>query len=124
MESNKEGERFRLLETALPPSGPMAPNRMRLMVVGLLFGFVLAALAALVAEQFDSTFHSVDDVREFTSVPVLATIPNIAPGNMRRVFRFALATASVLAVIAIVVALSAHAARGNEQIVWLLARAA
>jgi hypothetical protein len=46
------------------------------------------------------------------------------PGRSRRAFKFVLATASVLAVIAIVVVLSAHAARGNEQIVWLLARAA
>ena len=124
METDKQGERFRVLETALPPSGPMAPNRMRLMIIGLLFAVAAAGVAALVAEQFDSTFHSIDDVREFTSVPVLATIPRIAPGHGRRAFRLVLATASLIAVIALVGALSAHAARGNEQIVWLLARAA
>ena len=124
METDKEGERFRLLETALPPSGPIAPNRMRLMIMGILFAFAMAGVAALLAEQFDSTFHSVADIRDFTTVPVLATIPNIAPGNVKRVFRFALATVSIVAVILIVVTLSAHVARGNEQIVWLLARAA
>ena len=124
MENDKQGERFRLLETALPPSGPIAPNRLRLMIIGLLFAVAAAGVAALVAEQFDSTFHSIDDIRDFTSVPVLVTIPNIAPGHGRRAVRVALATASLIAVIAIVVALSAHAARGNEQIVWLLARAA
>jgi len=124
MENDKQGERFRLLETALPPSGPMAPNRPRLMIIGLLFAIAAAGIAALVAEQFDATFHSVDDVREFTSVPVLAAIPNIAPGHGRRAFKFVLATASLILVVAIVGALSAHAARGNEQIVWLLARAA
>jgi succinoglycan biosynthesis transport protein ExoP len=124
MENDKQGERFRILETALPPSGPMAPNRPRLMVIGLLFAIAAAGVAALVAEQFDATFHSIDDVREFTNVPVLAAIPNIAPGNGRRAFKLVLATASLILVVAVVGALSAHAARGNEQIVWLLARAA
>lgn len=124
METDKQGERFRVLEAALPPSGPMAPNRVRLMIIGLLFAVAAAGVAALLAEQFDSTFHSIDDVRDFTSVPVLATIPNIGPGHGRRAFRLVLATASLIAVIALVGALSAHAARGNEQIVWLLARAA
>jgi len=124
MENDKQGERFRILETALPPSGPIAPNRPRLMIIGLLFAFAAAGVAALVAEQFDATFHSIDDVREFTTVPVLAAIPNIAPGHGRRAFKFVLATASLILVVAIVGALSAHAARGNEQIVWLLARAA
>jgi succinoglycan biosynthesis transport protein ExoP len=124
MENDKQGERFRILETALPPSGPMAPNRPRLMIIGLLFAVAAAGVAALVAEQFDATFHSIDDVREFTTVPVLAAIPNIAPGHGRRAFKFVLATASLILVVAIVGALSAHAARGNEQIVWLLARAA
>jgi hypothetical protein len=94
------------------------------MIIGLLFAIAAAGVAALVAEQFDATFHSIDDVREFTTVPVLAAIPNIAPGHGRRAFKFVLATASLILVVAIVGALSAHAARGNEQIVWLLARAA
>ena len=65
-----------------------------------------------------------DDVRDFTKIPVLATISTIRPGHMKRAVKFTLATASMLAVIAIVVVLSAHAARGNEQLVWLLARGA
>ena len=85
---------------------------------------IAAVLAALFAEQFDASFHTVDDVRDFTKIPVLATISTIRPGYMNRAVKLTLATASMLAVIAIVVALSAHAARGNEQLVWLLARGA
>lgn len=124
MENDRQGERFRLLETAVPPSGPVAPDRPRLILIGFLLAAIAAVLAALFVEQFDSSFHSVDDVREFTKVPVLATISTIRPGYMRRAVKLTLATASMLAVIAIVVALSAHAARGNEQLVWLLARGA
>ena len=124
MENDRQGERFRLLETAMPPSGPVAPDRPRLILIGLMLAAIAAVLAALFAEQFDASFHTVDDVREFTRIPVLATISTIRPGYVKRAVKITLATASMLAVIAIVVALSAHAARGNEQLVWLLARGA
>jgi len=124
METGRQGERFRLLEAALPPSGPMAPDRPRLILIGVLFAIIAAVLGALAAEQFDSSFHSVDDIREFTKIPVLAAISTIRPGYAGRAVKLTLATASMLAVIAIVVVLSAHAARGNEQLVWLLARGA
>lgn len=124
METDRQGERFRILETALPPSSPVAPNRMRLMIMGVLLALVVAAGAALGAEQFDSTFHTIDDLREFTKVPVLGAISPIAPVTVGRTFRYALATASAVAVIWIIVVLSTHAARGNEQLVWMLARGA
>ena len=54
---------------------------------------------------------------------MLATIPRIGRATGARTFRLVLATASLIAVIALVGALSAQAARGNEQIVWLLERA-
>ena len=62
MELDKQGERFRILESAMPPSGPIAPDRPRLMILGMLFAGVAAVAAALTSEQFDSTFHSVDDL--------------------------------------------------------------
>jgi polysaccharide chain length determinant protein (PEP-CTERM system associated) len=124
MEVDRQGERFRILEPALPPPSPIAPNRLRLLVVGLLLAVAAAFGAALGAEQLDPTFHSAGALREFTSVPVIATIPFIASGDRKRALRWALATASVLVVIALAAVMSAHVARGNEQIVWLLARGA
>jgi polysaccharide chain length determinant protein (PEP-CTERM system associated) len=122
MEADRQGERFRVLEPALPPPSPVAPNRVRLVIVGLLLAAATGVGAALVAEQFDPTFHSGAALREFTSVPVLATIPYISSGTKHQALRLAVATASLIAVIALVAAVSAHAARGNEQIVWMLAR--
>jgi polysaccharide chain length determinant protein (PEP-CTERM system associated) len=124
MEVDRQGERFRILESTGPPSSPIAPNRLRLMIVGLMLAVAAAVGAVVIAEQFDPSFHNVDDLREFTNVTVLATIPRIAPGKASRVLRFALTTASVLVLIALVAALSTHVARGNEQIVWILAHGA
>jgi hypothetical protein len=102
----------------------VAPNRLRLLAVGLLMAIAAGIGAALLAEQFDATFHSSESLREFTSVPVLATIPIITYGKRTRALRWTLAAASVLAAIALAAVMSAHMARGNEQIVWMLARGA
>jgi polysaccharide chain length determinant protein (PEP-CTERM system associated) len=124
METEQQGERFVVLEAAAPPPGPVAPNRPRLLIVGLMLAIAAAAVAALMAEQFDTTFHNVDAIREFTSVPVLATIPDIGTGTGGRALRVAMATVSVIAVIALSAVMSAHFARGNERIVWMLSRGA
>src|SRR5215475_1695759 len=124
MESDRQGERFRILEAAMTPSSPVAPNRNRLLIMGFLLAAIVAAGAALAAEQFDTTFHSVDDLREFTRVPVLGAVSPIETVTAGRTVKFALATVSAVAVIWIIVVLSTHAARGNEQLVWMLARGA
>jgi polysaccharide chain length determinant protein (PEP-CTERM system associated) len=124
METDRQGERFRILEAAMPPSSPVAPNRNRLLIMGVILALIVAAGAALTAEQFDSTFHSVEDLRGFTRIPVLGAVSPIAMVTAGRTFKYALATASAVAVIWIIVVLSTHAARGNEQLVWMLARGA
>jgi hypothetical protein len=121
METGRAGERFRVLEPALPPEGPAAPNRIRLLIMGLLLAFAGAAAAVLAREQFDTAFHSVDEVREFTGVPVLVSIPPIGPMPAGRRIRTALATVSALVLIALVASSAAYLASGNDQLVRLIA---
>ena len=84
----------------------------------------LAAMASHLAEQFDATFHNVEDLRQFTKLPVLGAVSTIRTGAPKRALRLALTTASAVALIYVIVVLSTYAARGNEQIVWMLARGA
>jgi len=121
METGRDGERFRVLESALPPEGPSAPNRVRLLIMGLLLAFAAAAGAVFAREQFDTAFHSVDDIREFTSVPVLVSIPPMGPVPWGRRFKMAFATVSALAAIAIVATTAAYVATGNDQLVRMIA---
>jgi polysaccharide chain length determinant protein (PEP-CTERM system associated) len=123
VETDGQGERFRVLEPALAPAGPAAPNRFRLLVLVVLLALATTALAVIAAEQLDTSFHSVDEVRGFTSVPVLATIPRIGSAPIGRRVRMAFATVSVIALITLVAAASAYFAQGNEQIVRMLERA-
>src|SRR5207302_8459774 len=79
MEIDRGGERFRILEPAEAPTDPSAPNRVRLLMMGFILALVAAFVAVLAVEQFDTSFHSVDELRGFTSIPVLASIPHIHP---------------------------------------------
>lgn len=122
METENQGERFRVLEAAVPPAGPTAPNRPRLLLMGLFLAALIAVLAVLGMEQIDTTFHSVDDVRQFTSLPVLAAIPRLQPAPGGQWVRVAVITASMLAGFVLIGTVSAHVARDNEPLVRLLVR--
>jgi succinoglycan biosynthesis transport protein ExoP len=124
LETDRHGEQFRVLEDALPPSAPVAPNRPRLVILGLILAIAAGVGAVLAAEQFDETFHDVDDLRNFTKVPVLASIPRVSPGYPQRVLRPVLATVSIFVVVVVFATLSVYAARGNEEIVRMLVRGA
>jgi polysaccharide chain length determinant protein (PEP-CTERM system associated) len=123
VETTGQAERFTILEAAIPPEGPSAPNRPRLLIMGLLLAVVAAGAAIVAREQFDTSFHTVDEVREFTSIPVIATIPQIGKAPRRGYARLALATVSAVAAIILVGTLSAYVANGNETLVRLLNRA-
>jgi succinoglycan biosynthesis transport protein ExoP len=123
METDRQGERFRVLEPALPPEGPSAPNRIRLILMGILLAFAAAVALVLTAEQFDTSFHGIDDLRAFTHVPVLVSIPPIGPLPWRRRLLVGLATVSVIATIALIATASAYLAQGNDQLARIIERA-
>jgi polysaccharide biosynthesis transport protein len=122
METENQGERFRVLEAAVPPNGPSAPNRPRLLLMGIFLAGLIAALVVLGVEQIDTSFHSVDDLKQFTNLPVLAAIPRVQTAAGPQWVRVAVITASMLAGVVLVGTVSAHVARDNEPLVRLLAR--
>ena len=123
VETGHQGENFRILDAAVAPEGPSAPNRLRLLLMGLLLALAAMAGVVVLAEQFDTSFHNVDEVREFTGVPVLATIPQIGAAPRRGWARATLGTASAVAAVVLVATLSAYLAHGNDSLVRLLQRA-
>ncbi|HZJ32026.1 MAG TPA: hypothetical protein VFD21_10690 [Vicinamibacterales bacterium] len=122
IETGHQGENFRILDAAVPPEGPSAPDRMRLVLMGFLLALAAMAAVVVVTEQFDTSFHTVDEVREFTAVPVIATIPQIGTGPRRGWLRATLSTASAVAAVVAVATLSAYYAHGNDTLVRLLNR--
>jgi polysaccharide biosynthesis transport protein len=121
LETDRAGETFRVLEPALPPEGPAAPNRFRLLIMGLLLAAATAAVAVLIREQFDTAFHTVDQLRDYTTVPVLVSIPPIGPSTTNHRLKFAFATVSTLAAVALVATTAAYLARDNAQLARMIA---
>ena len=123
IETGHQGENFRILDAAVPPEGPAAPNRLRLILMGLLLALAVMAAIVVAAEQFDTSFHNVDQLRDFTAVPVIATIPQIGKTPRRGWGRATLSTATAVAAVVLVATLSAYLASGNDTLVRLLQRA-
>lgn len=76
-EQGKTGEEFQILDPALPATSSTAPNRQLLLGGSVLLAFALGLGVIFLLEQMDGSFRSVDELRAFTNVPVLATIPRI-----------------------------------------------
>ena len=126
MEQRQKGEQFRVLDKAVPNTEPATPNRPRLLVMTLVGAIGLAVAVVLLAEHIDTSFHEVDELRAFSDVPVLVSIPRIVSQTdlRRRWWRMRLATAAALVGLVIVAGLGYVAANGNERLVLLLARVA
>jgi polysaccharide biosynthesis transport protein len=124
MEQRQKGEQFRILDQAVANSQPAAPNRPRLLIMILASAIGLALAAAVLAEHLDTSFHDVDQLRTFSNVPVLVSIPRIVtPTDVRRGWwRMRLAATAALVGLLMIVSLAYVAAQGNEGLVLLLAR--
>lgn len=124
MEQRQKGELFRILDPALPPQSPVAPNRLVLALMGLMASIGVGAAAAVLAERFDTSFHTTEDLRAFTRVPVLASIPCIvtAGDTARRRWLFSGRAIATTAVLALIVAAAYFLANGNERLAVMLTR--
>jgi len=118
------GSQYRVLEAAVTPTDASGPARKRLLLMSLVLCLGLAAAAVFVAEQLDTSFHSVDELRAFTRVPVLANIPRIVTrGDIwRRRVRLGTAAVSLVVALFAAVGVSHFLGHGNEQLVWMLSR--
>jgi polysaccharide chain length determinant protein (PEP-CTERM system associated) len=123
MEQRQQGEQFRIIEPAIPPVRPMT-NPLRLILLTIVSSAGLAIGAVVAAEKLDTSFHTGDELRAHTSVPLLVTIPPIVTDDEmhRHARRFWLAaTAATVTIVGLAVA-AYFMALGNEPLVRLLSR--
>ncbi|MBI3327696.1 MAG: hypothetical protein HYZ81_13475, partial [Nitrospinae bacterium] len=123
MEQQK-GEQFRILDPATAAEHLAAPNRVRLIFMGLMLSLGLAAGVVMLVEKLDTSFHTVDDLRVFSGVPVLVSIPRIvtkADARWRQ-WQCGLAAISAMLGLVLIVGSSYLVAHGNEQLVGLFLR--
>jgi len=124
MEQRQKGEQFRVLDPALSNPAPAAPNRVQLLAIALAGCAGLAMAVVMLAEKVDTSFHAVDDLRSFSAVPVLVSIPLIVTQSAlrRHRWRMRLGVAAAFVLLVLIVGTGYVAAHGNERLVAFLGR--
>ena len=56
-------------------SYPISPDKYRNLMLGVIAGLILGAGAAWLAEMLDNVFHSVEDLKNQTGMPLLGVVP-------------------------------------------------
>jgi uncharacterized membrane protein YgdD (TMEM256/DUF423 family) len=122
LEQRQRGETFRVIEPAGMPDRPTGPNRFRLLLVGLALALGASGVAVVLAEQVDTSFRRVDEVRATAPIPVLSAIPRITTEQDRtrqhRQRRWA--TAAVAVGLCLVAGTSFLVAHDNQSLVSML----
>jgi succinoglycan biosynthesis transport protein ExoP len=118
-EERRGNGQYRVVDAAVPPLEPVAPRRGRVLLLGLVVSLVMAAAAIVVAEHLDTSFHTLDDLRAATSLPVAAAIPLIVTESDRTRRRRRLRARVAMAMLGMVamVGLSYIFAHDNDRMV-------
>ena len=86
-----------LMSSARVSENPFSPNKAKNILLGFVVGFVLASAVVVLRTMLDDTYKSADDIRKYTGMVVLASIPLADAGEQpkeksefkRRTKRFA-----------------------------------
>jgi polysaccharide biosynthesis transport protein len=122
LEQRQKGERFRVIEQARLPERAAGPNRLRLLIVGLVLALGAAGVAVILAEQVDTSYRRAEEVRATAGVPVLSTIPRIVTeaDRLQAARQRRMALAAVAIGLMAVVGSSFMVAHNNQSLVTLL----
>lgn len=77
LEKEQKGERFTLIDPAVVAEKPYKPNRLAIMLIGLVLGIGAGIGFASFKEFSDDAVWKAETLTEATSFPVLVTIPDI-----------------------------------------------
>ncbi|HFD31863.1 MAG TPA: lipopolysaccharide biosynthesis protein [Gammaproteobacteria bacterium] len=77
LEKERKGERFTLIEPPLLPEIPNSPNRIMIIIVGLILSFGVGLAVVAMLESMDDSIRGVKAMESLFGVTPLATIPYI-----------------------------------------------
>lgn len=120
LETEQKGERFTLIDAPRLPEKPFKPNRLAIILIGLILGLGAGVGTAALAEFSDDRLYSKEALVRATSIPVLAGIPviltqkDIARNRNKRIVMAGGTIALVLAGLAVI-----HFAVMDLDLLWL-----
>jgi len=97
LEKAHKGERFTIIDPARRPSKPYEPNRLAIVLVGIVLGIGAGGSLVVLREVADSSVWDARQLSRITSLPVLGSIPEmetIADIKNRKVKRYTAAVAA------------------------------
>lgn len=98
--SRGQGDRLELLEPASLPEKPAKPNRLMIVLLGTASALALGAFAVGAREMKDTSLKNLKDVRAYTKLAVLGTVPllenDLVVRRKRRLTWLAWSAASIL----------------------------
>jgi polysaccharide biosynthesis transport protein len=75
LEEHKAGENLEVLDAASDPQAPSEPNRLQMAAMGTGLGLMLGIVLAGAKEMKNTSLKNLKDVRAYTNLPVLSSIP-------------------------------------------------
>jgi len=123
VERRRAREEFQVLEPGVAAREPAAPNRPKLLLLGVVLACAATGAIVMLAEQLDTSFHGVDDLRSFSKLPVLVTIPEITTraDRTRRRWRWRLAASAGVVGLFLIIGM-AYVGAQNDLLITLLTR--
>jgi polysaccharide chain length determinant protein (PEP-CTERM system associated) len=104
LEERKAGENLETLDPASLPEQPSEPNRLMIAGAGVGLGMFLGVFMAGAKEMKDTSLKNLKDVRAYTNLPVLSSIPLLENALLvrrkRRLFWLGWSTAIIIGTIA------------------------
>lgn len=86
MEVQDKSTTFRVVDPAVLPIKPVSPNRLKLMLMGILGGLGAAFAVLVLLDQMDTSVKGIDMAKEL-GVPVLAIIPKMEDPKVLKIQR-------------------------------------
>lgn len=103
LENRKQGEMLEILDQASLPQTPSEPNRYIIVLGGVSIGLVLGIFMAGIREMKDTSLKNLKDVRAYTQLAVLGSIPllenDLVMRRRRRLTWLAWSTAFLLGIL-------------------------
>jgi polysaccharide chain length determinant protein (PEP-CTERM system associated) len=81
LEITQQGEQFKVLDPAKVPLKPFKPDRLKILLIGLMLSLGLGGGLVFLIEYLDQSFYSVKDIESYLELPVLASIPLASTQN-------------------------------------------
>lgn len=77
LQTEQKAERFTLIEPARYPEKPLKPNRLAIMLIGIVLGIGVGVASVSLSEFSDNTIRDPEALERASGFPVLAVIPEI-----------------------------------------------